>query len=309
MDREAPAQGRTFGHVLTNVRLRQKLAHNLVAYAFLAPMLLLFALFSWYPMVRGFVMSFQRTNLLDSTWIGLRNYQVVLTLPELRQAWITTAWWVVLTTVATFPIPILLGVVLNEIRHWRGLFRFGFYLPAVLPPIVSMLLWKWFYDPGPGLANTVLGLFHLPPSQWLQSPSTAMPSLALFAAWGSMGGSALFYLAAVAAIAPELYEAAELDGAGLFRRFRHVTLPQLRFIVMLMLLMHIISSVQMFNESFIMTSGGPGNATQTVMLMIYRYAFQYSQYGIASALGVVMFLVLLVISLAYLRLNRRLYAY
>lgn len=292
-----------------NRRLWQKISHNAVAYAFLAPMLFLFALFSWYPMVKGFVMSFEKTNLVTSTWVGIRNYQIVFGLPELRDAWLTTFQWVVLTTVTTFPVPILLGIVLNEVKHARGLLRFGFYLPAVLPGIVSMLLWKWLYNPGPGLANSVLRLLHLPTSQWLQSSATAMPSLAIYAGWGAVGGSALFYLAAIGGIAPELYEAAELDGAGILRRLWYITLPQLRFIIMLMLLLHLIHGMQMFNESFIMTSGGPGNATQTVMLMIYRYAFVYNQYGISAALGVVMFIVLSIISVAYLRMNRRLYAY
>jgi multiple sugar transport system permease protein len=287
-------------------RYTRKLRDNTAAYVFMVGAIFCFALFSWYPMIREVIMSFQKTNFAgETTWVGLANYRHIVHDPSFWSAWRATALFAGLALVFGYAVPFVTAVVLNEIRHWRGYFRLLVYLPVMLPPIVAALLWKWFYDPGPGLFNSVLGALHLPQPQWLDSTSTAMVSLVLVSTWANMGSATLVYLAALQTIPGDLYEAAELDGAGLWQRLRHVTIPQTRFVLAVMLLLQVVATMQVFTEPYVMTGGGPQDATVTVLLLIYRYAFVYNDFGTASAMSVLLFVVLGVFSAAYLRLSRR----
>jgi multiple sugar transport system permease protein len=280
---------------------------QLAAYAFLVPALLLFACFAWYPILRGFVISFQRIDLLNPpVWVGLDNFRLVLGDPLFWTAWRNTLQFTLLALLLGYLAPVALAIAVNELRHGRGFFRLAFYLPVILPPMVGVLLWKWFYDPGPGLANTVLRALGLPPQQWLQSPDTAMLSLVILSTWANAGGTMLLYLAALQGVPAQLYDAAEIDGASLWQRLRHITLPQLRPIMLILLVLQIIGTMQVFTEPFVMTDGGPVNATLTLMLLLYRYAFTFQNFGAAGALGLMLFVVLAAFSLLYLRLTRAL---
>ncbi|GAA2272831.1 sugar ABC transporter permease [Nonomuraea roseoviolacea subsp. roseoviolacea] len=282
------------------------LKRNLTAYGFLCAALACFAVFAWYPMVREFVLSFQRTNLVDPpAWVGLDNFAAVVRDPAFGTAWLNTVAFTVLALVCGYAVPFVTALVLNELRHARGYLRFVVYLPVMLPPIVAVLLFRWFFDPGPGLFNQILGLFHLPGLAWLDSSSTALVSLVIVSTWMNMGSATLIYLAALQNIPPELYEAAELDGAGILARIRHVTIPQTRLILMLMLMLQIVATMQVFIEPYMLTGGGPENATVTVAYLMYQFAFTYGDgYGQAGALGMMLMLVLLVFAAFQLRLTR-----
>lgn len=287
-------------------RRGRRFGQHLTAYAFLLPAIVLFALFAWYPAVYGFVLGFQRVNLVDPPqWAGLANFRQVLADPLFFRAWRNTLQYVGLGLLIGFPTPLLLAVAINEMRHLGGYFRLMFYLPAMLPPIATLFLWRWIYDPGPGLANTVLQALNLPPQPWLQSPQTAMLSIVIITTWAGLGGSMLIYLAALQGVAGELYEAAELEGASPWQRLVHITLPSIRFVVLAMLILQFIGTMQVFTEPFVLTDGGPANATETVALLLYRYAFQYGNYGAAGALGLILFAVLVTLSLLYFRVTRR----
>ncbi|WP_435137127.1 MULTISPECIES: carbohydrate ABC transporter permease [Streptomycetaceae] len=286
-------------------RLRRRIADNAMAYAFLAAGILCFAYFSWYPLVRGVILSFQQDNLItDPQWVGLTNYRHLFADPLFWTAWKNTAEFTGLALVLGYAVPFVIAVLLNELRHFKGFFRVAVYLPVMLPPIVSVMLWQYFYDPGQGLFNTVLRGAHLPTSQWVQSPHTAMISLVLVSTWANMGGATLMYLAALQSIPGELFEAAELDGAGIWARLRFVTLPQMRFIMLVLLLLQIIATMQVFIEPFQMT-GFTDPSTITVMTLIYRYAFAVNNdFGLAAAMSVLLFAVLGVFAALYLRLTR-----
>ncbi|NED82963.1 sugar ABC transporter permease [Streptomyces sp. SID11233] len=272
---------------------------------FLAAGLLCFALFSWYPIVRGLLLGFQQVNFAQpATWVGWENYQRLFDDPLFATAWKNTGYFTLLALIFGFAAPFATAVVLNEFRHARSYLRMTVYLPVMLPPIVTMLLWRWFYDPGPGLFNNVLKIFHLPAQQWLESEHLAMVSLVLVSTWANMGTTTLIYLAALGSIPGELYEAAELDGATIRQRLTHVTIPQMRFILMITLLLQVIGTMQVFVEPFVLTGGGPDDATVTVLLLLYRYAFIYNDFGMASAMSTVLFLVLGVFAAVYLRLSR-----
>ncbi|MCU1686402.1 MAG: transporter permease [Amycolatopsis sp.] len=286
-------------------RFLRSLRENLVAYLFLAAGVLCFALFSWYPIVRGLLLSFQQVNFTEAAdWVGLDNFRRLFADPLFATAWRNTAWFTLLALVFGFAAPFLVATVLNELRHGKAYLRMTVYLPVMLPPVVTMLLWRWFYDPGPGLFNNVLRVFRLPAQQWLESENLAMISLVLVSTWANMGTTTLIYLAAMSGIPGELYEAAELDGASVRQRFWHVTIPQLRFILMITLLLQIVGTMQVFIEPYVLTGGGPEDATVTVLLLLYRYAFVYNDFGLASAMSTVLFLVLGIFVGVYLRLTR-----
>jgi len=286
-------------------RRRRRLAEQAHAYAFLLGGLVCFALFSWYPAIRAVVIAFQKyTPGRTPQWVGTANFTRVLHDPEFGAAWRNTLVFTLLALLIGFAIPFVLALVLNELRHAKAFFRVVVYLPVMIPPVVSALLWKWFYDPGAGLANEVLRALHLPTSNWTNGADTALVSLVIVATWANMGGTVLIYLAALQSVPGELYEAAELDGANLLQRIRHVTVPQTRFVILMLMLLQIIATMQVFTEPFVITGGGPENATVTVLYLIYKYAFLYNDFGGACALSVMLLALLGLFSAAYLRLTR-----
>jgi multiple sugar transport system permease protein len=276
---------------------------------FLLPMLLIFGAFSWYPIVRTVIMSLQHTNLVQpATWVGLANFSQVIHDPLFPTAVKNTVEFALLALVFGYPIPLVAAVVMSEVRKRRGLYSALAYLPVVIPPVVAVLLWKTFYDASPtGVFNTILGWVGLGPYPWLQSQQTALPSLVLESTWANAGGTVIIYLAALTGVNHELYEAAAVDGAGLWRKVWHVTLPQLRGVLLVTMILQIIGTAQVFLEPYLFTSGGPANATLTVLLLIYNYAFGNSlggDYGAATALSLMLAGFLAVFSLVYLRATR-----
>jgi multiple sugar transport system permease protein len=291
--------------VRTTSRLRRKLTDNLTAYGLLAAALVVFALFSWYPIIRGVLLSFQQVNFVDPPeWVGFANFRTLFADPLFGRAWLNTLEFTGFALVLGFAVPFATAVLLNELRHAKAFFRVAVYLPVMLPPVVVAMLWKWIYHPGPGLANAALGAIGLPGGQWLDSSSTAMVSLVIVSTWANMGSTTLIYLAALQTIPGELYESAELDGAGLWKRLWHVTIPQTRFVLLVLLLLQIVATMQVFTEPYVMTGGGPEDSTVTVLLLLYRYAFTYNDFGSASALSLLLFVALGIFSGAYLRLTR-----
>lgn len=286
-------------------KLARRIKDNSLAYSFMAVGLLCFALFSWYPLVRGVILSFQQVNFVtDPYWVGFDNFKAIFDDPLFYTAWWNTLKFTGIALVLGYLVPFGIALLLNELRHAKGFFRVAVYLPVMLPPIVVVLLWKFFYDPGNGLFNTVLRSVGAPESQWHQSSSTAIFSLVLISTWANMGGATLMYLAALQSIPGELYEAAEMEGASIWQRLRHVTLPHMRFIMLVLLLLQIVATMQVFIEPFQLT-GTTNPDTITVMVLIYRYAFTVNyDFGMAAAMSVLLFVVLGAFSALYLRLTR-----
>ncbi|THV29491.1 carbohydrate ABC transporter permease [Glycomyces paridis] len=280
---------------------------GLHAVLFAVPVVLVYLYFSWGPVVQGLVLSFQKTNLiLPAEWVGWGNFEYVLADPGLLQASLNTAYFALLALVFGFPIPIILAVLINELRKYDALYNALAYLPAVVPPVAAILLWKFFYDPdAQGLFNSALGWIGLGPFPWLNAEDSAMPSIVLYATWAGAGSTAIIYIAALATVRTELYEAAEIDGAGIWRRIWHITLPQLRNVIFVMMLLQLIGTFQIFTEPYLFTGGGPNNATQTVLLKIYNYAFVNGDFGAATALSVLLALFLGLLSVVYYFVTKR----
>jgi len=276
---------------------------------FLLPLLLIFGAFSWYPILRSLVMSVQETNLISTpTFVGLDNFARVVADPLFGKAVSNTAFFALMALVIGYPIPLVLAVVMSETRRYKGLLSALAYLPVVVPPVVSVLLWQFFFNAGPtGVFNTILGVVGLGPVTWLQSSSTAMPSIVIEATWAGFGGTVIIYLAALLSVPRELYDAAEVDGASIRQKIWHVTLPQMRGILFITLILQLIATSQLFTEPFLFTGGGPANSTLTVLLLIYHYAFQNSlggDYGMAAALSVMLAAFLAAFTAFYFWLTR-----
>jgi multiple sugar transport system permease protein len=277
---------------------------------FLLPMLIVFGVFSWTPIVESVVMSFQHTNLVTTPeFVGWANFAAVLADPTFWIAVRNTAYFAVLALIFGYPLPLIAAVLLSETRRMRGVYSVLAYLPVIILPVVAVLLWKVFYDASPnGVFNTILGWFGIPPQPWIQDATTAMPSLVLQATWAGAGATVIIYLAALRSVPPELYDAAEVDGASIWQKVWHVTLPQLRGILFITLILQIIATAQVFLQPFLFTGGGPNNATTTILLLIYQYAFQNSlggAYGKATALSLMLAVFLAVLSIVYFRITRR----
>ena len=273
------------------------------------PMLLTFSYFAWWPMLRAGVLSLQETNLVtDASWAGLDNFRRVLDDPLLWTAIKNTVWFTLLALVFGYPIPILLAIAMNELKRRKGLYSALAYLPVVVPPVAAILLWRVFYDAGKdGVFNTMLGWIGLGPYPWIQDQTWAMPSVVLLATWSAAGATVIIYLAAMRGIQTDLYEAAEVDGAGIVRKIWHVTLPQLRTVMFVTLILQLIGTFQVFTEPFLLTDGGPADSTVTILLLIYRYAFGAGgggDYGAATALSLMLAAFLALLSAIYFRVTR-----
>jgi multiple sugar transport system permease protein len=287
---------------------RRKVRDNLTGYAFLIGAVACFALFSWYPMVRGVIMSLQRTRGGVTTWVGLDNYQRIINDPSFWTAWKNTFYFTVLALVLGYALPFFVAILLNEFRHAKGYLRALVYLPVMLPPASALFLFKYYaYDPSDaGLFNAILKALHLPTSQWMQSTTMTMPAMVIASTWMNMGAAVLVYLAALQNIPGELYEAAEMDGAGICRRIVHVTIPQTRLILTLMAMLQIVATMQLFIEPLILANGaGTQDSATSVAYLIYQHGFFQNDLNGAAALGVLMLIVLAGFSAVYLRLTSK----
>jgi multiple sugar transport system permease protein len=288
---------------------------NASAWSFLIGAVLCFSFFSWYPIVREVIMSLQKPVYGGGTaWAGFGNYVRIIRDPTFWQAWRNTLEFTILALIIGYVVPFFVAILLNELRHVRGYLRVLVYLPVMLPPASALILFTYFYNPQYGLFNDILRTLHLPVSQWVLTPgdgffSIAMLSVVIASTWMNMGSATLIYLAALQNIPGELYEAAELEGASIWRRIRHVTIPQTRLILLMLAMLQVVATMQMFIESFVLTNGGGGvdNNLQSVVMLIYQYAFAMSgasNYNSASALGVILMLVLAVFSGGFLWATR-----
>ena len=268
---------------------------------FLVPAFIVYGLFQWIPIGYNMVLGFQNyVPGIEPEWIGLDNFRAVLSDPLLGRATVNTLYYVLMCLVFGYLLPVVVAILLSELPRGKGLMRLGIYLPKIIPGIALYIIWIWIFHPTLGALNGITGFFGIPPSQWLLSRDTAMLSLVIMSTWAGFGGTAVLYMASMTGIREELYEATELEGAGIFQRIRHVTLPALAPTMKLLFLLQLIATLQVLQEPFVMTGGGPDNATMTLMMLVYNHAFVNAEFGKAGALGALIFLVLFVLSMIYI---------
>ncbi len=278
---------------------------NGVGLAFLIPAFCFYAVFQWGPIGYNFLLAFQNyTPGMPAVWVGWQNFERVLSDATLPLAIINTFAFAGWALVIGYLVPIISAIVITELRKGRGFFRLAIYLPNIIPAISLYIMWIYMFHPTVGLLNQVLHFFGLANVEWLLSPKTALVSLVIMSTWANFGSTAVLYMASITSIQGELYEVAEIDGAGIWRRIRHITLPALQPTMVLLLLLQLLATLQVLQEPFVMTAGGPNNATMTLMYLAYNYAFVNAEFGKAGALGMMLFLLLLVLSLVYVKLTK-----
>ncbi|THF77282.1 carbohydrate ABC transporter permease [Cohnella fermenti] len=278
---------------------------NISGYLFLVPAAVLFILFLWVPIVKGLIFSFYHIDFVNGdTFVGFDNYRTVFHDPEIGTAVKNTLYYMLLCLLIGFWVPILFAIAISEIKRFQGVFRVAAYLPNVIPVVVLYGLWRWIYDPV-GPINALLGKLGADQILFMTDTRWSMLSLVIMETWQQFGSGMLIYLAAVLSIPKDWYEAAEIDGAGIWARVRHITLPSIKNLVMLMLILQLIATSQGYQSQLAMLDGGPLNATLTYGLKIVKYAFTRLEYGVASAMGVLMFLVLGVLAIIQFRMSNR----
>jgi multiple sugar transport system permease protein len=282
---------------------------SLVAWLFALPFVAVFGLFMLVPLVSSVLMSFTdfRSSDVATPWavnfVGLRQYARLFADPVFRRALANTGYFVLLGIPLTMAVALLLAVALNTgVTRFRTAFRVGFYTPVVTSVVAVAVVWRFILQPD-GLINRALGGLGIAGPDWLHSTTWAMPSLIAMAAWRNMGTLMVIFLAGLQAVPAELGEAATVDGATAWQRFRHITLPLLRPTLLLGAVLISVGYLQFFEEPFVMTQGGPLNSTLSATYFTYNQ-FGFGRYGAASAASYVLFVVIAAVSLMQFRLMR-----
>jgi ABC-type sugar transport system permease subunit len=276
------------------------------AYLMLAPYLLMFVLFLVYPSLHGLYLSFTDAQLgsRDIAWIGFENYTWVLTDPLFAKVVLNTLIFVAESTPLLIVIPLLLAVALNRGLPFQGLLRGAFFVPFTLSVSVIGITWWWLLEPGFGLLNSVLRDLGASPPAWLTSPGWAMFGVVVATVWWTAGYNLVLFLAGLQAIPLSVYEAARIDGANALSEFRHITLPLLRPTMLLVVVIQVIASFQVFGQVFVMTTGGPGDSTRTVIQYVYEAAFVNRRMAEGSAAAWILFVIILIFSWIQFRVLR-----
>jgi multiple sugar transport system permease protein len=271
---------------------------NLHGYAFVMPFLIVYGLFTLWPIISGLRMSFSNVSLLGggSPFVGFQNYSQALHDPDFWAA----LWHSVEFTIITTP-PLVVGglglaLLANRAMPGRSLFRMAIFAPFVLPVTVVTLVWVWLYEPSFGLINGYLAQLHLPTFGWLTDTRTAMPAVAITTIWWTLGFNFLLYLAGLQAIPREYYEASEVDGANAWDQLWHRTIPLLKRTTVIVLILQVLASLKVFGQIYAMTGGGPDFSTRSEVEYVYEQGFTAYRLGYASAISFLFFIVLLAVS-------------
>jgi multiple sugar transport system permease protein len=275
-------------------------------YLFITPWLIGFVLFTLGPILASLALSFTRYNIVKPpvfTW--LENYKLLANDSLFWQSLKVTAGYVLFAVPLGIAGSLLLAIVLNQKIRGVSVFRTVFYLPNVISGVAVGLLWMWVLNPDFGVLNYLLYvLFKIHGPPWLFSETWVMPSFILMSLW-NIGGPMLIYLAALQGIPTHLYEAAELDGAGMGARFRHVTLPMITPVILFTMITSVIGSFQVFTQAYVMTKGGPGYSSLFYGLYLYQNAFFFFKMGYAAALAWILFMIILVCTVLLFKTSDR----
>jgi multiple sugar transport system permease protein len=270
---------------------------NIDGWMFIMPWVIGFLGFTLGPMIASAVMAFMDWDILTPPKMtGLANLTSMAKDPLFSKSLSNTAFYTFLGVPVYLVLSLLSAVMLNTGLRGMNVYRTFFFLPSLTPAVANALLWIWIFNPDFGLANALLYQLGLPGQKWLFDVNLAKPSFIIMGIWG-MGGQMIIFLAGLQGIPEQLYEAANIDGANWWRRFRSVTLPMLSPTIFLNLVIGIIGSFQVFTTAYIATGGGPQNATLFYVLYLYRNAFDYFKMGYASTLAWVLFLIVLFFTL------------
>ncbi|MFD1673262.1 carbohydrate ABC transporter permease [Alicyclobacillus fodiniaquatilis] len=273
-----------------NPRVRR---NRIIGWLFIAPWAIGFLVFALYPFLSSLYYSFTSFDMLSPPkWIAFGNYGRLLHDPLFWRSLYNTLYYTIISVPVSTVLAIAVALLLNMKVHGQSIYRTIFYLPSVVPIVASSVLWLWLFNPSFGLINSFLRAVGLPAPGWLFSQLWVKPSLIIMGLWG-LGAPIVIYLAALQGVPQELYEAAELEGCGRWRRIWHITVPMISPVILFNVIMGLINSFQYFTQAYVMTQGGPDNASLFYAVYLYRQAFQYLNFGYASAMAWLLFIVIL----------------
>ena len=291
---------------------REARAESRSGWAFVTPALLLIGVFFAIPVLAAFVLSFTDFDIYSigdfgsTRFVGLKNYHDLATNPVFWIALRNTLYFVVVGGPLSVAASLGAALLVNaKLASFKPFFRSAFFAPWVTTLVAVALVWRYIYHPQYGLLNEALHQVGIGPIDWLGDPRWAMPAIILLSVWKNFGYNMLVFLAGLQSIPEELYEAAELDGAGAWRKFRHITLPMLGPTFVFVGVVTMIASFQIFSEPYVMTQGGPLKSTTTLVLFMYEEGFRWWRLGTAAAIAMVLFLLTLAGTLIQVRLRRR----
>jgi len=285
--------------------------HNLAGWLFAAPWTLIFLVFMALPIIASLILSFTNfgianlQNPFDLHFIGLRNYAQLAHDQLFLQAALNTIIVVVIGVPLNVGLALLIAIGVNQgVRYARTIFRVGYYLPVVTSIVAIAVAWRFLLDPDAGLVNNLLRVVGLHGPNWLGNPSLALPSVIFVVIWRNVGYAMIILLAGLQGVDPALYEAAHIDGAGAFARFRSITLPMMRPVLLFVSVITSVGFLQVFQEPYVMTQGGPLNRTLTISQYLIQQGFDFFNQGYASAMAYVLFLAIVILTLVQFRLLR-----
>ncbi|MFI7386229.1 carbohydrate ABC transporter permease [Streptomyces sp. NPDC049813] len=288
-------------------RARRAARHRetLAAYCTLGPNLVLVTVFLLVPLVMALVLSFQySTGLASPTWAGLANYRQLAGDPVFWRTVGNTAVFCVATVPVEMALGLAVALLFDKVMPARPLWRTLVYLPMVISGVATALIGTLMFDQNIGLLNKLLTTLGLPAAPWQTSGSAAMASVVLITLWMRVGFNMVIYLAGLQGISPEMYEAAEVEGAGPWQRLRNITVPLLGPSTFFLLIMNVIYSFQVFDTVYVMTLGGPGHSTDVMITYAYRNGFEGRQQGYAAAIGIVLYVIVMIFTALQWRFSR-----
>ncbi len=283
-----------------------------VAWFFLAPALISIALFFLVPVVSAFALSFTDFdiyalgNLSMTRFVGFTNYLTVFQTPLFWTSLKNTFYFVLVGGPLSVAVSLGMALLVNSrLAHFKPLFRTVYFLPVVTSLVAVAIVWRYLYHPAHGLLNNALSYVGIAPIDWLGNPATAMPAIIILAVWKNFGYNMLIFIAGLQNIPDELYEASHIDGAGAWRQFIDITIPMLAPTTVFVVMITAIGYFQLFAEPYVMTDGGPLNATMSMVMMMYEQGFRWWKMGYSAAIAFVLFIIVLIFSAIQFAVQRR----
>ncbi|HML47310.1 MAG TPA: sugar ABC transporter permease, partial [Clostridia bacterium] len=293
---------KTAGTKPSNLRRREEITGWLMA----SPTLLGILLFSVIPVFFSAFISFTSWNMMSPwKWVGLANYRTVFNAKMLGTVWANTIKYIAIAIPGSILFGLLLALALNAPIRGVALYRMAFFLPNITTTVAVCVVWIWLYDKNYGFLNNALSVFGIEPIAWLSSRKWAMTSISIMSIWQVMGYDMIIVAAGLKSIDETYYEASRIDGATFLQQFFRITLPMLTPTLFYLLVMHFIGFFQMFDAAFVMTGGGPGHSTTTIVMQIYDIAFTYFRMGEASGYAWILFFVVFVITIVQFALQKK----
>lgn len=284
-------------------KIKMRRGDGLSAVVFLTPTMIIFLTFILFPVIFSFYLSFHEWNMFSSeaTYVGIDNYKRMLQSDEFWSVLKNTGIFTIGTVPLNMIVALLVAMALNKKIKGKKFLRTAFFAPVIISPVAAAVIWRWIYDPNYGLLNYGISFFGVDSINWLNDPTAAMFALIIMGVWKTFGINMVLFSAGLAGIPETYYEAADIDGAGKFTKFWHITLPMLAPTTFFIMIMSMISSFQVFDLVYVLTSGGPLGSTKVLVFYVYEYAFKFFEMGFASAVAYVLFVILIVLTLLQVR--------